>query len=116
MKNLFIIALFFFSFSSIAQSDISGIWLTGEENTKIEISESNGQLTGKIHSSDNPKAQVGKTMLKDLKQKGDTWTGQLYAAKRDKWVDVAITPKSEVLELKVKVGFVSRTIEWAKDK
>lgn len=116
MKNIFILALSFFSFSALAQSDISGIWLTGEENTKIEISESDGVLTGKIHSSENPKAQVGNTMLKNLKQKGNTWTGQLYAAKRDKWVDVTITPKSEALELKVKVGFVSRTIEWAKNK
>ena len=54
-------------------------------------------------------------MLKDLKQKDQTWEAKIYAAKRQKWYDAVITPpKGNELEIEISVGFLSKTIEWRK--
>ena len=58
---------------------IVGTWITLEDNTKIQIVEEKGMLIGKIKSSDNPNAQVGKLILKDLVKSGNTWTGKIFA-------------------------------------
>lgn len=52
-------------------------------------------------------------MVKDLKQdKKGIWKGQVYAPRRDEWYDAEFTPKENSLEIEVKVGFTSRTMEW----
>ena len=114
MKHLFLIFLSLYSLNTFAQSEITATWDAGDDNTLIEIIESESELVGKIKSSDNPKAQIGSIMLKDFKQKGDSWTAQLYSAKRKKWYDVEIQPKNELLELKISIGFMSKTLEWKK--
>jgi uncharacterized protein (DUF2147 family) len=116
MKNLILIIATFYSFSAFAQADFSGVWATGDDNTKIEISKEDEQITGKIKSSDNQKAKIGKVILKDLKEDGSQWRGRIYAARRGEWHDVKITPKKDVLELKISVGFFSKSLEWKKIK
>lgn len=112
MKNLILIVVALCSFSVFGQSNLTGTWDTGEDNTVIEITESDGKTTGKIKSSDNPKATINKVMLKDLKKSGSSWNGKIYAAKRQQWYDAEITQKGDVLEIKISVGFMSKTVEW----
>jgi len=112
MKNHLLIIFSLCSFSAFSQSDLRGIWEAGEENTMIEIAEVDGQLLGKLKSTDNKNAEIGRLILKDLEKRGTTWTGQIYAAKRKKWFDVELTPTENILELEIDAGILSKSVEW----
>ena len=119
MKNLRIVIVLLtfglFSFSSLAQSNVAGNWVAGKEYTVIKIAQEGSSYSGKIISSENPKAKLGTLMVKDLKQdKKGNWKGQVYAPKRDEWYDAEFTPNGEILEVKISVGFFSKTMEWKK--
>lgn len=96
----------------VAQTPIDGVWNTGKDNTKINITEENSIWTGKTLSSDNENAKIGTVMLKDLEKKGKTWHGKLFFAKKNVWYNVKIQPNGDQLELTIKVGFISKTITW----
>ena len=115
MKNVCLFAFLLFSLSTFSQAELNGVWETGDENTRIEIADVEGQWVGKILSSDNQKAIIGKVILKDLKQDDSGWTGRIYAARRQEWYDVEISPKENVLELEVKVGLFSKSLDWKRD-
>ena len=53
-----------------AQQSLEGLWKTGKEETLIEISYLNEQLIGKIKSSKNEQAEIGKIILKNLQSEG----------------------------------------------
>ena len=110
-----IIALGFIT-SLSAQDFPKGIWLTGEENTKIETYQKEGAWFGKIVSSDNPKAKIGKDILQEFKLKDGQWQGKLFAAKRGKILDAIIEPTQEVLNIKVSAGFFSKELAWKKEE
>lgn len=112
MKIVSLILITLCSTSVFAQSELEGIWDTGQEHTKIEISEHNGRLEGVIRSSDNEKAKIGKVILKDLGQQDTQWTGQIWAARRQKWFDVVITPSEDILELEIDARIRRKTVEW----
>ena len=114
MKNLILIVATLCSFSVFGQSQLNGNWNTGEDNTVIEITESAGEIVGKIKSSDNTKATIGNVMLKDIKKNGTNWEGKIYAAKRQAWYDAVIIQKGNILEIEISVGFLSKTVEWKK--
>jgi len=94
---------------------IVGIWNTGTDNTKIEITEKDGVCSGKIISSDNPKAQIGKVLLKDVKSVDGEWAGKLFAPQKGEWMDAVLEAKNSLLEITVEVGWFSKTIEWTKE-
>lgn len=98
--------------SLAAQDFQKGIWLTGEENTKIETYQKEGAWYGKIHSSDNPKAKIGKDILQGFKQEDGQWKGKLFAAKRGKLLDAVIEPTKEALNITVSAGFFTKELEW----
>ncbi len=114
MKYLVIFVFSMVIQTSFAQSPLTGIWDTGNENTQVEVIEEKGKVIGKILSSDYSKAVVGSLVLKDLKRSKDSWTGQIYSAKRGKWYDVQIVPHSRLLELEISVGIFSKSVEWRK--
>ena len=114
MKCL-ILALGFIT-SISAQDFPKGIWLTGEENTKIETYQKEGAWFGKIVSSDNPKAKIGKDILQAFKLKDGQWQGKLFAAKRGKILDAIIEPTQQVLNIKVSAGFFSKELAWKKEQ
>jgi len=68
--------------NSSAQQLLEGTLNTGEENTKIEITEDNAVFCAKILSSDNANAKIGKQILKDITFSNGEWKGKLYAAKK----------------------------------
>jgi uncharacterized protein (DUF2147 family) len=103
-----------FSITNYAQSpsDVDGEYTLGERNTVVKIEKQNEVYSGKIISSDNPKAKIGKLIIKDLKLKKGKWRGKIYAPKRKEWYDAEFTPKENSLEITIKVGFMSKTINW----
>jgi hypothetical protein len=103
--------LFGFLFTSITtnvQQSIEGIWNTGQDNTKIEIIGSNG----KIYSSDNKKATVGKPMIKELKKHENTYKGKLYLIRKNRWVDAVFVPNGNSLSVTISGGLQSKTLNW----
>jgi uncharacterized protein (DUF2147 family) len=114
MKTFMLFLSLFFFIQNAPENDIIGTWNTMEENTKIQIIEQKGVITGRVKSSDNPKAQIGKLILKDLVRTGNSWSGQIFAAKKNEWYNVDITSKKNTLNLKIRVGFVSKNVIWEK--
>jgi len=115
LKNMIVIlAMGLIAMNSYAQTDISGDWNLGEKNTIVTIEQEAG--IGKLTSSDNPKAKIGKLMAKDLKKKKGKWVGKVYSPKRKEWYDAEFTNKGNKLIVEVSVGFFSKTIEWVKKK
>lgn len=118
LKNVITVAMVILcSVTSYAQSqqDIAGEYSIGNQNTIIKIEQKDDVYSGRIISSDNPKAKVGTLMVEDLKQdKKGNWKGQVYAPKRDEWYDAEFAPKGNILEIKISVGFFSKTMEWKK--
>ena len=115
MKQLSILIIILFTTISINAQSLAGIWNTGEDNTKIEITEDNGVVNSKILSSDNAKANIGNQILKDVKSSNGAWKGQLYAAKKGKWYDAVLKEKDNQLAITIKVGFMTKTIDWTKE-
>ncbi|CAM1369199.1 DUF2147 domain-containing protein [Tenacibaculum xiamenense] len=111
-----VITILFISITSITsygQTDIAKEWVLGKKNTIVKIEKQNdNNYEGKIIASDNPKAIIGKLMVKELKNKNGKWKGKLFSPKKKEWYDAEFTPKENVLEVKVKAGFFSKTIEW----
>jgi len=109
---ILVLSILFFQHSN--EHVIVGTWNTLEDNTRIQIIEQKGVLTGRIQSSDNAKAQVGRLILKDLVKSGNAWTGKIYAVKKNQWYDVEITSAKNTLKLKIQVGFVNKNLIWEK--
>jgi len=106
----------FFVSSLVAQDFPKGIWLTGEENTKIETYQKEGDWYGKIVSSDNPKAKIGNDILRGFIKEDGLWKGKLFAAKRGKILDAVIEPTKDVLNITVSAGFFTKTLEWKREE
>lgn len=120
MRNLrngiIVVLMALFSITNYAQSqsDITGEWAVGKQNTVVKIQQQNEVYSGKIISSDNPKAKIGKLMIKGLKLKKGKWRGKIYAPRRSEWYDAEFIPNEKSIEIKIKAGFFSKTIEWTK--
>ncbi|MEM7104455.1 MAG: hypothetical protein AAF502_15065 [Bacteroidota bacterium] len=115
MKIVLILGILCSTLTMNAQQSLNGIWNTGKENTKIEISEVDGVLEGKIFSSDNPNVKIGKVLLKDIKSVKGEWQGKLFAAKKEKWMDTVIKENGNQLLITVKAGIMRKTLEWTKE-
>lgn len=117
MKITLLCCALFLSFSINAQEAIEGIWNTGKDNTKIEITGTNGIYEGKIVASDDAKVKtkIGNQLLKDVQLVDGKWKGKLYSAKKGKWFDVTLKGKGDILQAKVKAGMMKKTLEWTKE-
>ena len=107
-------ALLMLSSARVAAGDLVGIWQHESEPVWIQI-EAN-ETVGRVQRNDNKPEAVGFEMIKDLAQTGNDkarWTGQVYAAKLGEFKSAEIELIDEdVMRFKVKVGFMSRTVEW----
>ncbi|PKA84181.1 uncharacterized protein DUF2147 [Ulvibacter sp. MAR_2010_11] len=115
LKNvLVLIAISLFSINSFAQtnSGVAGEWIVGEQNTIVKIEQHDDTYSGKTISSDNSNAEIGKLMVKELKKNKGEWQGKVYAPQRKEWYDAEFVPNGNTLDVKIKVGFFSKTIEW----
>lgn len=114
MKNLVLALLSLFISGFSYSQTIEGIWNIGKDNTTIHVIQEECEWVGRIKSSDNDKAPIGKVILKDLKKEGNTWKGKLFVIKKQKWVNVKINPFESKMELLVSKGFMKKTVEWVK--
>lgn len=101
-----------YSYDSAAQSTLTGKWQTGEDNSIVQVEETSGVITGKLVSSDNPKAKMGTEILRDFKQAKGVWSGRLYAAKKDKLYDATLSLNTNTLNIKVSAGIVNKKLAW----
>lgn len=116
MKQLSVLLfLTFATISSNAQQSIEGIWNTGKENTTIEIKNTSEVWEGEIASSDNPKANKGKLIIKDIQKNKDGYKGKLYVAKKDRWVNAFFKPTGESLLVTISAGWRKKKVEWKKE-
>jgi len=115
MKILFTICILFSTLIMNAQTSLSGIWNMGQDNTKIEITGSNGVYQGKIASSDNANAKIGSLILKDVKLVNGIWEGSLYSPQNRKWFDAVLKVEGRQLLVTVRSGWRSKTLKWSKE-
>ncbi len=117
--------------------DILGVWLTENDESKIEIFKTGNEYFGKIiwlkepnDKKGNPKkdvnnpdknkrnnAAIGILILKNVRYENGSWKGTLYGPKRGK--EVACSLKligKDVLEGFVSYGFVSGSRTWRRVK
>lgn len=102
----------------VMAKDIAGFWKHAEEPGWIEISVEDGVGKGVVVRNDVYPERVGRELLKDLRadaNKENLWRGQVYAEKLGEYKDAEISlPESGQMEIKVKVGFMSRTLDWVR--
>jgi hypothetical protein len=84
------------------------------ENTLVKIFEKEGVYFGEIVSSDNPNAEIGKQLIKDLMRENGKWKGKLYVIKKKKWVNAVMELEDSYVKITIKAGFRKKTIEWKK--
>ena len=113
--SLFVVAAFLVAPLPLAQ-DISGLWKHADEPGWIEINLEEG--SGTVVRNDKYPERVGREIVKNLKAEGSEnklWLGEVYAEKLGEYKNAEISlPQPDRMEFKVKVGFISRTIEWVR--
>jgi hypothetical protein len=115
MKKLFVVLTISLLGSALfAQTDLTGTWNTGMDNTLVKIFEKDGVYWGEIVFSDNPKAEIGKQLIKDLKNEDGERKGKLFAPKKKEWVDAEMDLEDDNLKITIKAGFFKKTITWKK--
>ena len=98
--------------------NIAGIWKHSEEAGWIEIRVVDGVASAKVVRNEEHPERVGREILKDLaadKSEAGLWRGQVYAERLGEYKDAEVSlPEPDSLEMKVKVGFISRTVSWVR--
>jgi uncharacterized protein (DUF2147 family) len=107
------------NFSTNAQ-DITGVWLTEKNESKIEIYQQNGEYFGKVIWIKDPKKQkeVGSLILKNFAvQEDKTCKGSIFAPQLNKDLKGVITVKSEnEIEVRGYLAFFSGKQFWKRVK
>ena len=98
--------------------DIAGIWKHADEPAWIEIRMEDGVGTGTVVRNDVYSERVGRELLKGLaadEHEEALWRGQVYAERLGEYKDAEILlAEPDSLQIKVKVGFISRTVDWVR--
>ncbi len=115
VRNLFLLLAMFAAPPAFA-GDISGFWKHAEEPAWIEIRLDEGK--GTVVRNDKYPERVGREIVKGLEadqSEENLWHGQVYAERLGEYKDAEISlPEPDRMKFKVKVGFMSRTVEWVR--
>ena len=98
-----------------AASDLNGFWQHSKDPVWLEVNEAMG--TGIAVRNDDDPSSVGFAVLKEVVTgpKEQQWSGQVYVPQLGDYKRVIVTlPDATTLKMKVKIGFISRSIEWTK--
>lgn len=119
MKIQLIVGLFAALMASVASAgDIAGLWKHEDEAGWVEIAFVDGVGTGTVVRNDVYPEREGRELLKDLtadESEEAQWRGQVYAEAMGEYKDAEVTlDDAGMMRVKVKVGFISRTIKWVK--
>jgi len=113
--TLIFVPLFFVSWAH-GQEMTTNTWLTGEQNTRVQTYQKDGKWYGKLVSSDNPQAPIGKDVLMAFVEVEGVWQGKVFAVKRNEILDGVIEPHDHKLLIEVSVGFFSKVVQWNLDR
>ena len=98
-----------------AASDLNGFWQHPKNPVWLEVNEAMG--TGVAIRNDDDPGSVGFAVLKEVMTgpKGEQWSGQVYVPQLGDYKRVIVTlPNPSTLKMKVKIGFISHSVEWTK--
>ena len=115
MLKLLVAAAFLFVCKVCAASDLSGFWQHPTDSVWIHINEALG--SGIAVRNDNDPSSVGFSVLKEVVAgtKEGQWSGQIYVPQLGTYQQVTVTlPYANTLKMKVKIGFISRSLEWTR--
>ena len=110
----FLLVLLLTSSVSLA-ADISGFWQHPKDPVWIEVSAAEG--VGIALRNDNDPSSVGFEVLKEVKAgaKEGVWVGEVFVPQLGGYKRVEVTlPNDDTLKMKVKIGFLSRSLEWSR--
>jgi len=118
MRNVVLVTLGWLLCSPLYAADLAGVWKNDEMPAWIEIQFENDTGTGTVRRNDEKPEAVGRELLKDVVADGDSadsWRGQIFAARLGEYKDAEISlPQPDKMEVKVKVGFMSKTVIWTR--
>lgn len=114
-----VLASFFIS-QAVDDNDITGVWVTQKQDSKIEISRSDdGTYTGKIIWADAPhKAYVGTVVMKGMtydSQKGDYVCPWIYDPRLNVTAHALITLNGRTMKVKAIKGIISKQETFTRD-
>ena len=98
-----------------AEADLAGYWQHESERVWIEMQPQAGQ--GMVLRNDNRPDRVGFLVVTDLEVSDEPgeWSAQVFAAQLGEYRNATITLVSDdLMAFTVKVGFIRRTVEWAR--
>ncbi|MGB1140078.1 MAG: hypothetical protein ACPG1A_04205 [Halioglobus sp.] len=117
MKRRYTLAVCMALVSSLALSnDINGFWKHPEGPGWIEIDLAAGK--GTVVRNDEFPEREGREIITGLKadpSKDNVWHAQVYAERLGEYKKARISLlEPDLMEFRVKVGFVNRSIEWVR--
>lgn len=117
LRKLTIFITFSLMASGALADGLKGFWKNNDQAAWIEVQVDNGQWVGIVRRNDAKPEAVGRILLKDIAalESPNKWSGQIYAQRLSEFKDAEISlPESNRMEIVVKVGFMSRTVEWTR--
>lgn len=111
-----IFPLTFLMISSLCSAEgISGFWQHPKDPVWIEVISTEGH--GLAVRNDNDPSSIGFAVLKEVTA-GDQegrWTGQVFVPQLGGYKRVELSlPTADTLKMKVKIGFLTRSLEWTR--
>jgi hypothetical protein len=114
LRSVVIVTLAFVCNVCVA-SNLSGFWQHPKDPVWLDVNEALG--TGIAVRNDDDPSSVGFAVLKEVVggPKQGQWSGQVYVPQLDAYKPVTMTlPDANTLKMKVKIGFINRSVEWTK--
>ena len=115
MLKSVVTAAFLFVCNICTASDLSGFWQHPKDSVWLDVNEALG--TGIAVRNDDDPSSIGFAVLKGVVAgpKQGQWSGQVYVPQLGAYKQVIVTlPDANTLKMKVKIGFISRSVEWTK--
>lgn len=115
MKRFWLLMVFFLVSNASLAADISGFWQHPKDPVWIEVSAKEG-LGIALRNDDDP-SSVGFEVLKEVTaaDKEGVWVGEVFVPQLGDYKRVEVTlPSDDTLKMKVKIGFLSRSLEWSR--
>jgi uncharacterized protein (DUF2147 family) len=97
--------------------NLVGLWKNDDQPAWIEISFDEGVGRGTVVRNEKNSSAVGRVLLKELTARKGTnsWSGQIFAQQLNEFKDAELSlPEPDHMQILVKVGFMSRTVTWAR--
>ena len=115
MLKPIVAAALLFACNASADSDLNGFWQHPKDPVWLDVNE--GMGTGIAVRNDDDPSSVGFAVLKEVVTgpKEGQWSGQVYVPQLGDYKRVIVTlPDANTLRMKVKIGFISSSVEWTK--